>query len=617
MAKLNLDQIVQKYPFLERHVAKEPSIGEVLDVILEHQDRSRPEFSLPLATMDVLLTTRAINIPYTTARDRNIGYLVDLLTKTYPEQVRPVATFAFSVDEATKKLSIQETVEYTVMLDREFMDRLVAQRDAASLENLLGLLARFRFFNLTKLIKKAKRKDDLSRIIKMELGKQIFTFKHYDLDKDLLEWAEDHCFHAKNFKAVQESFTLKALREIIAKYSDFVNRRLKKYGILNADFSDYRDSKLDYLFNILIDDIATTMADRDLVEVKNMQSLRKCLQKVETLLDPTQRLGTDIAAHVRDAGLCTEQEIMHAVPEVTHEIVEKWATDETLAAARIVRTAGDDGSVAFINAPKLVSLLVESAGLYARQPENLAQLSHLEKQQVEARARILVSAARAILNSGKNIRELLGADDEEIAQVRSLIADYEDAIKRQVLKKELERKDRRPTRKRSFFQVIIDFFKSLFGARQSGGAPSESDGAPARKKLTRQAVLVYQKTASKNAPILPLSEFIELTPANSDIIDSVIDELRESNTRVVIPIYNARKSLYPKRSQKLLIADVEYLLIPPKTMKSPDSIREYIDSLVGYNLKDEPIPGNTLLTIEKQLLGMYHQKRQMALKKEL
>ncbi|HPI24156.1 MAG TPA: hypothetical protein PLE73_13230, partial [Spirochaetota bacterium] len=305
MAKLNLDQIVQKYPFLERHVAKEPSIGEVLDVILEHQDRSRPEFSLPLATMDVLLTTRAINIPYTTARDRNIGYLVDLLTKTYPEQVRPVATFAFSVDEATKKLSIQETVEYTVMLDREFMDRLVAQRDAASLENLLGLLARFRFFNLTKLIKKAKRKDDLSRIIKMELGKQIFTFKHYDLDKDLLEWAEDHCFHAKNFKAVQESFTLKALREIIAKYSDFVNRRLKKYGILNADFSDYRDSKLDYLFNILIDDIATTMADRDLVEVKNMQSLRKCLQKVETLLDPTQRLGTDIAAHVRDAGLCT------------------------------------------------------------------------------------------------------------------------------------------------------------------------------------------------------------------------------------------------------------------------------------------------------------------------
>jgi len=77
----------------------------------------------------------------------------------------------------------------------------------------------------------------------------------------------------------------------------------------------------------------------------------------------------------------------------------------------------------------------------------------------------------------------------------------------------------------------------------------------------------------------------------------------------LVPIYNARGTLYPKRSKKLLMSDVEYLLVPIQTIKSMDAIAAYINSLVGYRLKDEPIPGKALVVIEKYLRIIYRQRR--------
>jgi hypothetical protein len=70
-------------------------------------------------------------------------------------------------------------------------------------------------------------------------------------------------------------------------------------------------------------------------------------------------------------------------------------------------------------------------------------------------------------------------------------------------------------------------------------------------------------------------------------------------------VYNARKTLYPKRSKKYIIADVEYLLIDPDFADSPESINEYIDLITGFPLKEDTISGNALYTIEKFLLSEY------------
>ncbi len=97
----------------------------------------------------------------------------------------------------------------------------------------------------------------------------------------------------------------------------------------------------------------------------------------------------------------------------------------------------------------------------------------------------------------------------------------------------------------------------------------------------------------------------------------MINDLREHNVKVVVPVYNARKTLYPKRSQKLIIPDVEYLLVSPDVCRSPDEIRAFADSLAGLKLKDEPVPGTAIMSIEKYLLTVYRQKRAQQFKREM
>ena len=48
-----------------------------------------------------------------------------------------------------------------------------------------------------------------------------------------------------------------------------------------------------------------------------------------------------------------------------------------------------------------------------------------------------------------------------------------------------------------------------------------------------------------------------LVPENDALVDHLIQDMRENALRIVIPVYNAREVLYPKRSLKLLMPDTE------------------------------------------------------------
>ena len=67
--------------------------------------------------------------------------------------------------------------------------------------------------------------------------------------------------------------------------------------------------------------------------------------------------------------------------------------------------------------------------------------------------------------------------------------------------------------------------------------------------------------------------------------------------------------LYPQRSKKYLLSDVEYLMIDPDVAVSPDVIRNYIDSISGYKLKEDSLSGSALFNIEKYLMSIYRQNR--------
>ena len=67
--------------------------------------------------------------------------------------------------------------------------------------------------------------------------------------------------------------------------------------------------------------------------------------------------------------------------------------------------------------------------------------------------------------------------------------------------------------------------------------------------------------------------------------------------------------LYPQRSKKYLLSDVEYLMIDPEVAVSNESIRDYIDSITGFKLKEDTITGSALFSIEKYLMSIYRQNR--------
>ena len=118
----------KRFPFLHSHIAREPYIYDVLNEIMAFQINVLKNGIGRLATIDDLKTSRNIKIPFTIARNKIITGLVDILTKNYPNHVKSIITFNFSVEPDSKKLSIIETREYSVLLGNEDHNRLQAER---------------------------------------------------------------------------------------------------------------------------------------------------------------------------------------------------------------------------------------------------------------------------------------------------------------------------------------------------------------------------------------------------------------------------------------------------------------------------------------------------------
>lgn len=603
---------MDQFSFLDESVAKEPYIYDVLSEILHFQKEALPPEMRPLATMEVLKRSRNIKIPFTASREGAIEYLLDLLIKNYPDFIRFLVTFDFRVEGETKKLDIIESLEYVITSDSDEYDRMLMVRDNKSAETLVTLLKRYRLFNLSKLISKSRHRTHLMRVIKLELGKDIFTFKNYSLDKNKIEVAEDYCFHGVNYAKVRDSLKLDSLRDILGHYAEPVKRRLKKFGILNTEFSDYRDSKLDYLFSILLEDLAPTMSEKDLIEVKNINSLRACLLKVDKILDPVHTMGDEILKAIREGGLRTVSELS-THPEISLELLEKWATPDNLKKNGILATTCE-GETCYIDGSKFIRVLTDLKDLVLFQPEKFADLSFNDRQKAQARLDLLYTMAKRI-TGGEEAKDLF-ADPESQASLNRIIEDYEDYRKRQALHQDMEKRVLETVVKESLIQKFFRWIASLFGGKKKKIGRFADDFIPARKEISQETREFYARIGRSGALVIPLSEYIEITPENDARVGRLIKELRDNNLKIVIPIYHAREVLYPRRSQKLLIADMEYLLVPPDTARNSETVREYISTLNGETARDETLPASAIIAIEKYLLTLYRQKRALSLKKK-
>lgn len=612
MNQLTVQQIISQYPFLDERTAQEPYIIDILDELSRKQREclNNPEFTC--ATMEFLQQTNTVKIPYTTARNKNIEYIIETLLSKYPEIIRTVKSFDFVVDSKANQLEIKEILEYTISLKDHQYQELMADRDNKSHNNLMKLIIQYKVFNLSRLLKSTTAKEELSRIVKLGLGKNIFTFKHHTIDRNQIEWAEDFCFHAQNYNTVKQSLNLNKLKELIQQHHELVLRRLKKFGIINADFGDYRDSKLDYIFSVFNDDLGSSIPEKDLIEVKNIQALRTCLLKVDKLLDNSQTSNSDIVNFVKQNGISQEIEVKNSLVNVTAEALSKWcSSDMPRSEGILIFTL--NGNRYLVDQNAIIQLFNQKSSMLVN--SKLEGLTIIEKERFSEKVEVLYQLTQKFLEGNSNLLE------ESVAfELDELIKKYEYFIKKQsqpAVQTTAPRAMPAKAIKPSILERIGDAIRSLFGGRKKKKAYSSTSSAAEAGQLNREIRQVYKKIISRREPLLALSDFIDLSRDNDPDIDQLIEQLREEKLKVVIPVYNSRESLYPKLSQKILLSDVEYLMVDFDVIKNPDIIREFIDSLVGFELKGEPVPGKALLMVEKYLLTINRQKRASMLKKEL
>jgi len=604
----------EKFPFLNERLSREPHIEEILTEIDFLQKNWIKNKAGELATAAYLNESRNVKLPLTQKRLMNIEFLLNELVKHHPDEVKPVYSFLFSVEPESKKLNIEEKVEYTLLMDEGDYHALQYARDSISTRSLLELLKTFRLFNLTKLIKKAKNRNHLSQLIKQQIGKTIFTFKNYSLDKSGVEIVEDYCFHKDNYEAVKNRLDVEKLKDIIDLHSLAINRRLKNLGILNSYISDYRDSKIDYILNILTVELATSLDRKDILEVKNFQSLRDCINKVERILDPVVMLDGDISEYIKNNFFITDREILSMFRDLTGESLNRWLS-EKISTGRIVTFSLPDGTLYLFELTQFMSKYEEVVHLILHNP-HFKFMEDKQKEEMFFKADLLTDVGKKITSSPELSRKILTGDSA--MHFKKLMSEYE-AFK--FAQEELDEYFETAEQKTSFFSSIIYAVASLFKKKErvknkGKQATGKKIYKSRMKKISKESQDIYKLIADKKSPLIPLSDFIELKPENEPKIDTIIRDLRGNDLKIVIPIYNARQVLYPIRSKKYLMSDVEYLLVDPEVAKTPESIREFIDNITGYKFKEDTISGNALFSIEKYLFSIHRQNRAKNLKNQ-
>jgi len=600
----------EKYPFLNERLSKEAHIEEVLAEIETNQRIWLKTHTGELSTVESLNESRNIKMPLTQKRLMNIQYLIDLLMKDHPSEIKPVYSFKFIINPENKNLTIEEKMEVTFMMRESDHSQLQAERDKQSAESLIELLVSFRLFNLTKLLKKAKNRNHLAMIVKSQLGTNIFTFKNFSLDKNGLELVEDYCFHKNNYDSVKNKIDLDGIKQVITANEPAIDRRLKNFGILNSSISDYRDNKLEYILNILTGDLAPSIEKKSIVEVKNFKHLRDCILKVDKLLDPVIMLDGEMMKHLEENFITTEKDIISLFENMTGDSLARWEAEKSASGKIILHPYNN---VKYLIDPSQFLDKYETFTKSIIYSEDSPEISESQRDSKIFTTDMLTEAGNNILKKEQTALKLF-TNEDSIQKLRLLINEYQDFKRSLIAMRNASKSDSEEKTGASFLARIANSIIMLFTKKEKNYALNPAKKGSVRAKKTKTEISsetrdLYKEISLRKSPLLPISDFIEIKPDNESKIEKLITEMRSNNLKIIIPIYNARQMLYAQRSKKYLLSDVEYLMVDPEKASSPESIRDYIDSITGYKLKEDTISGSALFSIEKYLMSIYRQNR--------
>jgi hypothetical protein len=339
--------------------------------------------------------------------------------------------------------------------------------------------------------------------------------------------------------------------------------------------------------------------------------MRECLKKVDQVMDPVVTKTLDIMNLIGEQQVCRASDIISLVDDMDEILLRRW-TEEVMDKEKVTMATDATGSPCYVSNPHFIPLLKDLYDQVMVNRERMAGLDASARQHKKRNLEFLYATGRGILQGSIPAGGILAREDKK-TELSRLIQDIDREYGRSEAQVEVHHQEKKP----SIIERIIGFFSSLFGGKpagtesRAGGGMASSHGTSQIKKasLSKETRNLVKEIQNNPAPLIPLSDFVDVTETGEGNLSKIISELRTNNIKIVIPMYNARKNLYPNRSSRYLMADVEYLLVDPDVAESMESVNHFIDTITGTKIKDETLPVPALLGIEKYLTAQYRQKR--------
>jgi len=349
--------------------------------------------------------------------------------------------------------------------------------------------------------------------------------------------------------------------------------------------------------------------------VKNFYSLREVLIKAEKIINPLISLNDEITSNIRKLDVCSQDVLLTLIPNLTKKLLNEWA-HRYATEQKIIVVPDTDGSTEYVSADTFFKKYSQLIKLIIDEPAKFDGMSKNEKEQKSVQADLFSAALSDLFFSGK-IAQIFGTPQQN--ELKSLHDAYETYSQ---LKPEKITSVFKSDRKKSknilmrIVEPILNLFRSRGKTKKAGKefGDNNSSGMSYRKNKTRTQPTKYTMQLialinEKSSPLIALSDIIDFVPENDDAIKTLIETLDSLQEKVVIPIYNSDKVLYPKRSLEVLMPNTEYLVVDASHIATSESIQEFIHSIRGMRLKNEPIPMNAIFSIEKYLMGISRKKR--------
>ena len=286
------DNRTELFSFLEPD--EDSLLYDILVEVLRKQEAYIETKTGALATITDFRQAENIKVSDVPSKHKNILAIAKILCEKYPDNVKVIPSFSFSVDKKSKIINLEEILEFSVDISDDVFKELQSERDSRSVNNILELLSIFKSMNLTKLFKNVSQKAYAMELVKANEAKKLFMFKQYSYDREMNFVSEDYCFHKDNYEEVEAGLSIDEIRRIISEHSQNLGERLAVLNISDTEFTSYKDVSLNYLLELITDELAQYPLGDDILTVKNFISLRKCLLGIDKMAHPLFEISAQI-----------------------------------------------------------------------------------------------------------------------------------------------------------------------------------------------------------------------------------------------------------------------------------------------------------------------------------